>query len=319
MKIKFWRRGENAFSRFPLGVYLLLLITVAAFFLSTGGIVGPRHLINVIRQTAPLGLVSIGQTLVLLMGGIDLSVGAVISLVNIVSAATMAGSGANIPAAVALSLGLALLVGLTNGLIIVRFNMPPFLVTMAMATIVQGAFFIYTKGSPRGSIAAEFRFISDGWIAGIIPVALLVWAAVWAVCSMVLQKTPFGKQYYFTGANARAAYLSGIHTRGITVSAYVLCSLMAGLAGLIVSAFIGVASSGVGAPYTTNSIAATVIGGTSFAGGVGSLEGTFPGVLILSFLQSILTMLNVPEAGKNISQGLIIIIMVAFNVRKFRK
>jgi ribose/xylose/arabinose/galactoside ABC-type transport system permease subunit len=271
------------------------------------------------RQTAPLGLVSIGQTLVLLMGGIDLSVGAVISLVNIVSAAIMAGSGENILAAVTLSLALALLVGLVNGLIIVKFDMPPFLVTMAMAAIVQGAFFIYTKGSPKGSIAGEFRFISDGWIAGIIPAALLGWVALWVICSLVLQKTSFGKRYYFTGANARAAHLSGIHTGRITVSAYVLCSLMAALAGLVVSAFIGVASSGVGAPYTTNSIAAAVIGGTSFAGGIGSLEGTFPGVLIISFLQSILTMLNVPEAGKNISQGLIIIIMVALNVRKSRE
>jgi ribose/xylose/arabinose/galactoside ABC-type transport system permease subunit len=318
VKIKLWP-GRDAFSRFPLGVYILLLATVAAFFLFTGGTVGPRHLINVIRQTAPLGLVSIGQTLVLLMGGIDLSVGAVISLVNILSAAIMAGRGENIPAALALSLAVALLVGLVNGLVIVKFDMPPFLVTMAMASIVQGAFFIYTRGSPKGSIAGEFRFISDGWIAGIIPVALLVWLAVWAVCSLALRKTSFGRRYYFTGANVKAACLSGIPTQGFIVSAYMLCSLMAGLAGLVVSAFIGVASSGVGIPYTTNSIAATVIGGASFAGGVGSLEGTFPGVLIMSFLQSILTMLNVPEAGKNISQGLIIVIMVALNVRKSRE
>jgi ribose/xylose/arabinose/galactoside ABC-type transport system permease subunit len=246
-------------------------------------------------------------------------VGAVISLVNIVSAAIMAGNSENIWVAVALSLFLALCVGFVNGLIIVRFDMPPFLVTMAMAAIVQGAFFIYTKGSPKGSIANEFRFISGGWIAEIIPVALLIWVSIWAACSLVLQKTSFGRRFYFTGANVRAAYLSGIHTKGIIVSAYVLCSLMAGLAGLMVSAFIGVASSGVGTPYTTNSIAATVIGGTSFAGGIGSLEGTFPGVLIMSFLQSILTMLNVPEAGKNISQGIVIIVMVAFNVRKSRE
>jgi ribose/xylose/arabinose/galactoside ABC-type transport system permease subunit len=253
------------------------------------------------------------------MGGIDLSVGAVVSLVNIVSAGVMAGSSGNILAAVTLSLGLALLVGFVNGFIVVRFEMPPFLVTMAMASIIQGAFFIYTKGSPKGSIAAEFRIISDGWIAEILPIALIIWLSIWAICSLVLHNTPYGRRFYFSGANPKASYLSGIRTRGITISAYMLCSLMAGLAGLIVSAFIGVASSGVGAPYTTNSIAATVIGGTSFAGGIGTLEGTFPGVLILSFLQSILTMLNVPEAGKNISQGLIIAVMVAINVRKSRQ
>ncbi|GHT91430.1 sugar ABC transporter permease [Spirochaetia bacterium] len=312
------KKQNNSFSRFPLGVYILLFVTVAAFFILTKGTVGPKHLLNVIRQAAPLGLVSIGQTLILLMGGIDLSVGAVISMVNIVASAVMGGNAQNIPLACALSLGLALLVGLLNGIIVVRFNMPAFLVTMAMSSIIQGSFFIYTKGSPKGSIAREFRFISDGWIGDILPVALVIWIAIWVFMSLSLHKTPYGKRYYFTGANPLAAGLSGVHTGWITVSAYMLCSLMAGLAGLVISAFIGVASSGVGNPYTTNSIAASVVGGASFSGGIGTLEGTFPGVLIMSFLQSILTMLNVPEAGKNISQGLVIAVMVGLNVRKAR-
>ncbi len=309
-------KREKRFSKFPVGVYVLLLAILVIFIAISGSATSPRHVLNVVRQAAPLGLVAIGQTLVLLMSGIDLSVGAVMSMVNIVCASTMSGESANIPLAIVFSLLLSMLIGLINGVIIAQFRMPAFLVTMAMSTIVQGSYFIYTQGSPKGGIADSFRVISDGWVADILPVALIIWVSVWIVCSLVLYKTSFGRRFYFTGANPRAATLSGLPAKRITISAYVLCSLMAGLAGLILSAFIGVASTGAGDAYTTNSIAATVIGGTSFAGGVGTLEGTFPGVLITSFLQSILTMLNFPEAGKNISQGLIIAVMVAFNLRK---
>lgn len=221
-------KGRRQFSRFPLGVYLLLLLTIVAFFFAAGGNVTPKHVLNVVRQAAPLGLVAIGQTMVLLMGGIDLSVGAVMSMVNIVAAGMMAGSNGNILPAVLVSLLLSMLVGFANGFIIAHFKMPAFLVTMAMSTIVQGAYFIYTKGSPKGSIAKGFRFISDGWVADIIPVALLLWLAVWALSSLTLYKTPFGKRFYFTGANPAAAQLSGLPTKSIIISAYVLCSLMVG-------------------------------------------------------------------------------------------
>ncbi|MCI1955606.1 MAG: ABC transporter permease [Oscillospiraceae bacterium] len=306
-------KSREQFSKLSYGVYLLLVITLIAFLIASGSQGSAKGVLNVIRQAAPLGIVAIGQTLILLMGGIDLSVGSVMTLVNIVASSIMAGRNDNIGAAVVVCLLLSAMIGLINGLIIAKFQMPPFLITMAMGSIIEGIYFVYSKGSPNGSIASRFRVISDGWIGGTFPIAILVWLAFWGLVSFILYKTPYGKRYYFTGGNRRAAYLSGIHTFSLTVSAYVLCSLMAGIAGLMISAFIGVASMSVGTDYTLNSIAATVIGGTSFNGGIGTLEGTFPGVLIMAFLQSILTMLNISQAGKNISQGLIIIIMVAMN------
>lgn len=312
MKARLIKRSP--YSKIPLGVYLLLLMTIGLFFLSSQGRVSPSHLLNVFRQTAPLGIVAIGQTLVLLMGGIDLSVGTVISLVNILSTSIMNGSPDNILAGVMVSLTVCLLIGLVNGFIIARFQMPPFLITMAMATIIQGGYYVYTKGIPRGSIPASFRFISEGWI-GSVPLAGIIWVSVWIMFSFILYKTPYGRKYYITGANPRTAYLSGVSSTAITISAYVLSSLLAGIAGLILSAFIGVPSTGVGDSYTLNSIASSVIGGTSFSGGIGSLEGTFPGVLIMVLLQSTLTILNFPEAGKSISQGLVIAVMVAINLR----
>ncbi len=307
-------RTRNPYSKLPFGVYILLLVMIAIFFISSQGRVSPSHLLNVIRQTSPLGIAAIGQTLVLLMGGIDLSIGTVITLVNILSTDLMNGNSNNILYAVLVTMSICVFIGFINGFIIARFKMPAFLITMATSTIIQGGYYVYTKGIPRGSIPDTFRFISEGWI-GPIPIAAIIWLAIWALFSLVLHKTPYGKRFYVTGANQRTAYLSGISSEAITVSAYILCSLLAGIAGLILAAFVGVPSTSVGDTYTLNSIAASVIGGTSFAGGIGTLEGTFPGVLIMVLLQSTLTILNFPEAGKSISQGLIIAIMVAFNMR----
>ena len=310
---KNWKERRE-YSRLPLRVYGLLLIAILLFFSAAQWKVSPSHLINIIRQNAPLGIVAIAQTIVLLMGGIDLSVGAVISLTNILSTAIMAGNPDNILPGVAISLGIALLIGFINGITIARFKMPPFLITMAMATMIQGGYYVYTRGIPHGSMPASFRVISEGWL-GPIPIAALLWLGIWGILSLILYKTPYGKHIYFTGANPKTAWLSGIPTTTVTVSAYMLCSFLAGVAGLILTAFIGVPSTGVGDSYTLNSIAASVIGGTSFAGGVGTLEGTFPGVLIMVLLQSTLTILNIPEAGKSISQGVVIAVMVAINMR----
>lgn len=312
-------RERLRFSDFPFGVYILLVVVIAAFFVATQGTISPSHLLNIVRQAAPLGVAAMGQTIVLLVGGIDLSVGATMSLVNIVLASVMAGDSRNIPQAVLLSLLLCAAIGFVNGFIVARFRMQPFLVTMAMSMIVEGGYYIYTKGIASGSIAEGFRYISEGWL-GILPVAGLIWVALWAVLSLVLHRTVYGRQLYITGGNPATSRLSGFRSQGILISAYVLSSLLAGVAGLLLSAYIGTASTGVGNEYTLNTIAATVIGGTAFSGGVGTLEGTFPGVLIILILQSLMTIMGISEAGKFIMQGVVIAVMVAINqMRKNRR
>lgn len=311
-------RDKMRFSDFPLGVYMLLVVVIVAFFVATQGSISPSHLLNIVRQAAPLGVVAMGQTIVLLVGGIDLSVGATMSMVNLVAASVMAGSDGNIFSAVVISMALCLAIGLVNGFIVARFKMQPFLVTMAMGMIVEGGYYIYTKGIAKGSIAAGFRYISEGWI-GIIPVAGIIWVALWAVMSVVLRKTTFGRKLYITGGNQATSQLSGFHSEGMIISGYVLSALFAGIAGLLLSAYIGTASTGVGMDYTLDSIAATVIGGTAFSGGIGSLEGTFPGVLIILILQSMMTIIGISGAGKFIMQGIVIAVMVAINQMRKNK
>jgi ribose transport system permease protein len=300
------------------GVYILLLITILVFLFFSPGSMNSVHMLDVVRQAAPLGIVAIGQTIVLLMAGIDLSVGSLITLVNVIAASMMMGSNQNIAITVIVALAVSMGVGFINGFIIAKIKIPPFLVTLAMSMVLEGVYYLYTQGSPKGNISPAFRVISSGWI-GIIPISFIIWVVIWAVFAIFLRKTTLGRKIYTTGGNIQASWLSGIRTDCIVVLTYVMCSLLAGISGLIISAFIGVASLGVGNDYTLNCIAATVIGGTAFTGGIGGLSGTFAGVLIITFLQSLLTALNVPVSGEYISQGLVIAIMVAINQRRLFK
>lgn len=305
-------------TKITLGIYALLILMVIIFIMVSPGPFSPHHLLNNFRQSAPLGIVAIGQTLVLLIGGIDLSVGAVISLTNVMAASMMMGNDANIGVTVLVTLLLSAFIGFMNGYTILKVKIPPFLVTLAMSLVIEGAYMVYTKGSPKGNIAQGFRIISDGWV-GPLPIAGILWVVIWGIFALLLYRVTWGRKVYATGGNTQAAYLAGIKTPQIIIATYMFSSLLAGMAGLLISAYIGIASSGVGNIYTLNSIAATVIGGTTFAGGSGGLAGTFAGVLIMSLLQSMMTMMNIPEAGKYISQGVIIAVMVTINQRTVRR
>jgi ribose/xylose/arabinose/galactoside ABC-type transport system permease subunit len=236
------------------------------------------------------------------------------SMAAVITTGIMQGQGGRFGQVMLATLAMGAAIGLLNGICAVRVGLPPIVITLAVSYVVTRLQYVFTGGMPHGSLPDSFRVISEGWM-GPIPVAGVIWIAVWFAFSFLLYKTPYGRKFYITGGNPRTSYLSGMSSTGIAVSAYVLSALLAGIAGLILSAFVGVPSTGLGDAYTLNSIASSVIGGTSFAGGIGALEGTFPGVLIMVFLQSTLTILNFPEAGKSISQGLVIAVMVAINVR----
>lgn len=312
------RIKKEKYSSFPFGIYVLLFVMIIVFGISTQGSVSMSHLLNIARSAAPLGIVAIGQTIVLLVGGLDLSIGTCMSMTNLILASVMNGSSGRAPQAILVSMLLCALVGFCNGLIITKFKMQPFLVTMAMSLVVQGGYYIYTQGIARGSIAEEVRFISEGWI-GIMPVAVIIWCAFWLVLSIVLHKTVYGKKLYLTGSSQQAAKLSGFRADRIVISAYVIASVLACFAGIMLSAYIGVGSVDIGNSYTLDSIASSVIGGVAFTGGIGSLEGTFPGVLIITILSSLMTILGISEAGKFICQGTIIAVMVAINQIKMNK
>jgi ribose/xylose/arabinose/galactoside ABC-type transport system permease subunit len=294
---------------------LLSVVLFLVLLLGARGVVAPRtlspvNLLEILRQASPLGLVAIGQTMALLIGGIDLSVSSVITLTNVLAARMMVEGDRTIPVTVLAVALIAACIGAANGLLIVFIRIPPIITTLAMGIIIQGVYYIYTRGAPIGNIAPGFRVVADGHIAG-LPWAMLIWAALIAAAAVLLRRTRFGRQLYATGASPQVARLSGIPHRRTIVSTYMLCSLFACFAGLMLSAYIGVASTSVGNGYDLSSIAAAVIGGTTFAGGEGGLAGTVAGVLVLVLLNGLLTIVNISDAGKLMAQGAIIILMMA--------
>ncbi len=306
-------------SNFPLGIYLTMFFSIAMYFLIMAGNADPKHFINVLRQNAPLGIAAIGQTVILLIGGVDLSMGSIVSITNIIASTVMAGDPSKIGITMISCFATALVIGLMNGLAVSKIKMPPFLATMAMSIVIQGGYLLYTGGSPGGKIADEFRIVSDGWVWNIIPISFIIWIGIWIIVSVILNKTVIGRRIFISGGNPIAGRLSGINTDAYIIGCYMTSAVTACVAGLILSAFVGTASPGIGDTYTLATMACVVIGGTSFTGGKGSVEGTFAGVMIMIVLQTILSMLGVPSAGRQVIQGVIVLIILAINQNRLSR
>jgi ribose/xylose/arabinose/galactoside ABC-type transport system permease subunit len=296
----------------------LLAILLVVLFVASGR-VSVQQVLDNARQAAPLGIIALGQALILMMGRLDLSVGATAGLANVVLATAFAGDMANMPAALALTIGFGLLVGLVNGLLVVALRIPAFLATLATSLVLSGGILVYTGGSPRGSIPPGFRTISEGWLFGILPWSVVIWLVCATVLMVYVHYTLAGRKMLLSGANARAARLSGIAADRMVILSFILASLMATLGGILLSAITGMASIGIADNYTVDSIAAAVIGGALFSGGVFLPAGAAAGSLILFFLQSLLYVLSLPPAARFVLQGAIIIAALALaNLKKDR-
>jgi ribose transport system permease protein len=288
-----------------LAVILLYLIA---------GIVSPamlsaRQILNVLQVAAFLGTVAVGQTIVLLVGGIDLSVASMVTLTNIVATSLMNGAPENVPLALLTCVVLAVFVGLINGTLVAVLRITPLIATLGMNLILFGAALVYTGGAPRGSAAPNFTPFGQDYFLG-IPVSALVWLALALLVAFITRKTVYGRQLYAVGANARAARLMGVKVERITISAYVLSSLMACAGGLLITAYIGLPSLGIGEQFLLTSVAAAVVGGTSLTGGRGSVIGTIGGALFITELNSVTNVLRVSNGVQFILQGVIIALSV---------
>ena len=196
-----------------------------------------------------------------------------------------------------------------------EINVTPFIATLGMNFIVFGAALLYSGGAPRGDIPPNMRFWGNGFIADVIPAAAIVLLIVALITWFLLSRTTFGRRLTAIGANRRAAYLSGVGVRGVTLLAYGFSGLLASAGGLLLVAFVGVGTLEVGTDFLLGSIAAAVIGGTPFEGGKGTVGGTIAGVLFLMVLYSVLTALALPVSGRRIAEGLIILVAVALYAR----
>ena len=298
----------------PAVVYALVGLLLLLGVLSPRS-VAPENLLNLTRQAAMLGLVALGQTIVMVGGGLDLSVGSMVILANVLAAQLMAGRN-ELAAPVALAvLVVGALVGAANGLLITRFRVTPFIATLGMNFVVYGAALVYSGGAPRGDVPAAMRFWGNGFLFGLVPAASAVWLTAAALIGGLLAYTRAGRELTATGANPRAAWLAGIPVQRMTVLSYIASGVMAAGGGVLLAAYVGTGTLEVGTDFLLGSIAAAVIGGTQFEGGRGTVLGTVCGALFLMTLYSILTVLNLPISGRRIVEGLIILAALALYAR----
>jgi ribose transport system permease protein len=300
-----------AISQWPaLNRALPALVCLAALLAIAGALIPsfllPDRLLLLGEQVAPLALVAIGQTLVVLMGLIDLSVGAVLTLSLVLGAGIARGSNEALPIAVLVCLGVGGTIGAVNGLLITRLRLPALISTLATATMINGASWVYTNGAPNGSMPAILQFAANGKV-GIVPVADLIVGLVFVGIIVLLTRTIFGRRLYATGANLRAAQLTGIRVERMTVIAYVICGALAAAGGLLLGGYIAVGTLNAGDPYVLNSLAVVLIGGTSLSGGEGGVFGTLVGVAILAVLTALLIQLSVPIALRSMLLAVIVI------------
>ncbi|MCG5214837.1 ABC transporter permease [Streptosporangium sp. KLBMP 9127] len=301
-------------------IYLALAATLVIGWVLVavdgGDFLTVETIVGIQQRSAALGIVAVGQTLAILAGSLDLSVAYLISLCSLVAAETMAGRDGGIAAGVAAVLAVSALVGLVNGMVITRLRVHAFIATLGTALIIKGVVDHLYDG-PAGSVPDSFQRLGYDRI-GPVPVSALLWAAVAAAAWFLLRRTRLGHRIYAVGGDEEVARLSGVRTDRVVVLTHVLCSVCAGVAGLLLAARLGAGAPTVGTDggYDLESIAAVVLGGTALAGGKGGVAGTVGGVLLLAVLDSVFNQLEVNSFFKDVVRGLVIVIAVAVYARR---
>jgi len=298
-------------------IYTAFLVLVIIASLLSEHFLTRVNLFNILRQASALGILSIGMTFVILSGngGVDLSVGSLLSLVTCFAAGIMMGRPEMIIPAILFVMAIGALVGLFNGVMVTRFRTDPFITTLGTMTAVQGIARFYTKGAPYGEAPTIFRVIAQGYV-GVVPIPVIIFLTVFVIAFFILRKTVFGRYIYAIGGNQEASRLSGIKHNRYKIAVYVISSLMAVLAGLIMTARVGIGDPTLGYGFELNAIAATIIGGTSFAGGVGGVSGTLIGVMLIAVMSNLLNLLNVSPFLHEVVRGLIVLAAIVIQRRK---
>jgi ribose/xylose/arabinose/galactoside ABC-type transport system permease subunit len=308
-----FRTGLGLASRFAAHVGVLLLLLVAA--VSVQSFFKAANIDDVAKQASILGLVGIGQTLVLLVRGLDLSVGAVMGLAAIIVAD--GSHGGSIVGAFLLALVVGAAVGLVNGGLVTKRAVPPFVATLGMLILLQGARLAYTKGEASGTVSEALRRLTVDSLFG-IPYPVLIWLGLNVLFAVLLYATPYGRQVYAVGLNPEVARLSGVRVDLITASAYVASSLLCVIAGVLLASYVGYVDQYVGSGTDLDSIAAALIGGTSFAGGRGGLGGTIAGVLLITLILNLVTVAGLSVQLQYVIKGAVLVAAVALQGVRLR-
>lgn len=304
-----------------IGIIIALLVLCLALSvnpITKGSFLTLKNVFNVLRQISSNLFLACGMTMVIILGGIDLSVGSVIALSGCIAAGAVSRYQLPLPVAILLGIIVGLIVGICNGLVISKTTIPAFIVTLATMNIAKGLAYVYTGGSPVRVVTKEWQFLGAGYI-GIVPTPVIILIVVLIITALIMNRSKMGRYIYAVGGNAQAAKFSGINVAKVKFFVHAYSGLMAGLAGVVLASrmYSGQPTAGDGAEM--DAIAAVVVGGTSMSGGFGKIGGTIIGGLIIGVLNNGLNLLNVNSFWQYVVKGAVILLAVFIDYLKNRK
>ena len=299
-----------------MGILIGLVVLSVFLSFSTDTFLTSRNLISVLRQICVNSLIALGMTFVLIIGGIDLTVGSVVGACG-VSVVIFINRGIPVLISILLAILIGALIGLLNGVIIAYTGMPPFIVTLSLQQTIRGVAYIITDGRSVACKNKAFDVVGNGYTPGIqIPVPILIVLAAIVTASIILYYMKFGRRMYAIGGNINAAKFSGIKVKSITIRVYVISAMLAALAGIILASRMYSGQPTAGNAYESDAIAAAVLGGTSFMGGIGTVGGTIIGAMVIGFLNNGLNLLHVSSYAQMVIKGIVIITAVGIDLLK---
>lgn len=296
-----------------MGIILTLIAMIVFFSLSTKSFLSARNFTNIVRQISVVGICAVGMTMVILTGGIDLSIGSLIGVSSAIAAVMMSG-GSPIWLAVTVALALGVAVGFVNASCINYLRIPPMITTLAMMISLRGAVYLITGGMPVYGIPESFKVLGQGTL-GIFPISSLIMIAVFVFGYILLTRTPFGRRIYGIGGNVETARLSGVNVKRELYKMYMLVGLLGALAGLILTSRVNSGQPSSGDGYEMDIITAVVLGGVSVSGGEGKLGKVIIGVVFMGVLANGMMMMNVSEYWQRVVKGIVLLIAVAVDIQ----
>lgn len=293
------------------GIYIIVLLEVIIFSILSPNFLNTTNILNVFRQVSIIGIVSVGMTFVILTNGIDLSVGGVIAVSGVIASSLMT-NGVPIIIACLASIAFAVIVGLVNAFFTHEFKLNAMIVTLATLQILEGISYLITGGIPVYGFDKKYKVLGQGYI-GPVPIPVIIMIVTFLIGYIILNKTSFGVKVYSIGGNAEASRLSGTNIRKMRYSVFIMCSVLASIAGLVLLSRVNTAQPDAGSGYEMDVITAVVLGGVSMSGGEGNLAGVLGGVLAIGILSNGMIQLGISEYIQWISKGAVLLFAVTYD------
>ena len=300
------------------GIAVVVLVIMVGLSLATPYFLTASNLAIVARQIALSIIIALGMTMVIILGGIDLSVGSTVAFGSVITGYTMITLGLPIWLSMLAAVAVGALIGSINGMLIVKTRVPPFIITLGMMGLARGAALVITKGSTISGLPESFLFLGQGYVLKYVPVPVIIAAVLAILVHIFLSRTTLGRRIYFTGSNEEAALLSGINVNRIKIMVFTLAGMLAAIESVIETSRMSTAQPASGAGYELTAIGAVIIGGASLLGGEGTVLGTILGATLLGLITNGLILLGVSAYWQQVFSGTIIILAVALDTWRRR-